>query len=343
MPISCGIQCMTCDYPIHMDTYKGCSHACKYCFVKAKYAIHNVEPIHTTQSLRNFINGGRNYETRWCDWDIPIHWGGNSDPFQPAELEHHCSLECLEIFADTGYPFIVSTKNPVMLTQEPYLSLISKCRCVLQISMACSKYDRLEQGAPTFTERLKAADFLHDKVTRIIARVRPYFPDCHEDIVKAIPEYAKAGIYGISISSYITKKKTQGMKRYGNTYMFDCDFLEPLLREIKQVCHDNGLKFFCCEDGFEHWSDSLTCCGTMGLEDFKPNTYNISHMSYDDEQPEPTEAMKAINTYQPFKCIGQSQTWAMHCKTMTFMELVLEQAEQRIPYNRQCVERYRDE
>ena len=324
MPISCGIQCMSCDYPIHFDTYKGCSHACKYCFVKQKYDISNIEPIHTTKSLRNFIEGKRNFETKWCDWAIPLHWGGNSDPFQACELEHKCSLECLEVFAETKYPFIVSTKNPLMLTEEPYLSLISQCRCVLQISMGCSKHDKLEPGAPSYEERLKAAAFLSDKVTRIIARVRPYFPDCHKDILAELPRYAKAGIYGISISSFISKKKQKGMKRYGTNYCFETEIIAPKFKEIKNKCHEVGLKFFCCEADLDHWSDDLSCCGTMGLEDFKPNIYNVPHLAYDEVKPEPTEAMKATDTYQPFKCIGQSQAWAMKCKDKSFSDLMLE-------------------
>ena len=332
MPVTCGIQCLSCDYPIHMDTYKGCEHACKYCFVKQKYAIHNVQPIHTTKSLRNFIEGKRNFETKWCDWAIPIHWGGNSDPFQPCEKEYHCSLDCLEIFAETGYPFIVSTKNPVMLTEEPYLSLIKKCRCVLQISMACSKYDKLETGAPTYKERLQAAEFLSDKVTRIIARVRPYFPDCHAEIVNELPNYAKAGIFGISISSYATKKKTKGMIRYGANYLFDIDFLVPKFQEIRDVCHANGLKFFCCEDSIDHWSDDLSCCGTMGLDDFKPNIYNVPHLAYDEVKPEPTAAMLANDTYQPFKCIGQTQAWALKCKGKSFAQLMLECGQEQIDW-----------
>lgn len=342
MAVTCGIQCLTCDYPIHFDTYKGCSHGCKYCFVKQKYAIHNVEPVNTKKSLENFVNGKRNFETKWCDWNIPLHWGGNSDPFQECEKEYKCSLECLKIFARTKYPFIVSTKNPSMLTVEPYLSLIRQCRCVLQISMACSKYDRLEPGAPSFAERLKSAEFLSDKVTRIIARVRPYFPDCHKDILKTIPEYARSGIYGISISGFVSKKKQNGMTRYGNNYAFSNDILAPKFREIKQACRDNGLKFFCCEDGLEHWSDSLTCCGTVGLDDFIPNTYNISHLSYDKIPPEPTEAMKDPDTYQPFKCIGQSQAWALKCKNKSFADLMIECGGDRIEPNRENLEKWKE-
>lgn len=324
MSIKCGGQCLTCDYPIKFDTYKGCSHACKYCFVKQKYAIHNIEPMRTTKSLKSFIEGKRNFETKWCDWNIPLHWGANSDPFQICELTHKCSLECLEVFAETKYPFIVSTKNPCLLTQEPYLSLISKCRCVLQISMGCSRHDKLEPGAPPYEERLKAAAFLSDKVTRIIARIRPFFPDCHKDIIREIPRYAQAGIYGISSSSFASKKKQKGMTRIGNNYVFTNDYLAPLYREMKKVCHENGLKFFCEEDGLDHWSDDISCCGTMGLEDFKPHTYNVPHLAYDDPKPEPTEAMKESDTWQPFKCIGQSTAFAEKCKGRSFADLMLE-------------------
>lgn len=336
MSISCGIQCLSCDYPIHFDTYKGCSHACKYCFVKQKYDISNIQPMHTTKSLRNFIEGKRNFETKWCDWAIPLHWGGNSDPFQACELEHKCSLECLEIFAETKYPFIVSTKNPVMLTKEPYLSLISQCRCVLQVSMACSKYDKLEQGSPTYEERLQAVKALSGNVTRVIARVRPYFPDCYKNILAELPRYAEAGIYGISISSFISKKQQKGMQRYGNNYMFSLDLLIPQYRQIMKVCHENGMRFFCCESGLDHWSDDLTCCGTEGLDDFKPHTYNIAHLAYDIPVPEATEAMKQPDTFQPFKCIGQSQAHAKKCIGHSFEELIHTFGDDSIAANRRA-------
>lgn len=335
MSISCGLQCVSCDFPIHFDTYKGCSHACKYCFVKAKYDVSNIEPINTTQSLKNFISGKRNFETKWCDWNIPLHWGGNSDPFQPCEKTYHKSLDCLEILADTHYPFIVSTKNPAMLTEEPYLSLIQRCNMVLQVSMACSKYDKLEQGSPSYEERLKAVDFLSDKVTMIIARVRPYFPDCHRDIVKELPRYAEAGIHGISISSFISIKKQKGMTRYGTRYMFPIEVLMPKYEEIKQVCHENGLKFYCSESDIEFLTDDLACCGTDGLDGFTGNKYNLSHLAFDEVAPEPTEAMKAKDTYQPFKCIGQSQAWAMKCKDKSFAELMIEIGADRIEFMRE--------
>ena len=328
--IRCGPQCLTCDYPIHFDTYNGCGHACKYCFVKHKYSIENVKPIKMTTKLKNFIEGKRTFETKWCDWDIPLHWGANSDPFQPCERVYKNSLECLKVFADTGYPVIISTKNPVMLTEEPYISLLEKSNVVLQVSMACGKYDKLETGAPTYEERLKAVKILSSKVKRVVARVRPYFPDCHKDILQEIPRYKEAGIYAISVSAFYTLKKQKGMTRYGNAYQFPNEFLYPKYLELKEQCHKYGIVFLCSECGLDHLGDNLNCCGCDGLEDFKPNTFNVSHLAYDDIEPQATEAMKATDTYQPFKAIGQNQAWAMKCKDKSFEELMFEIGGERI-------------
>ena len=335
MAISCGVQCLNCDFPIHFDTYKGCEHACKYCYVKQKYSIVKVEPISTTRSLKNFIAGGRNYDTRWCDWNIPLHWGANSDPFQPCEERYLMSLECLKILVDTQYPFIVSTKNPCMLLKEPYLSLVSRANMVLQISMACSKYDSLEPNAPKYEDRLRAATVLSEKVQRIIVRTRPYFPDCHKEIIQELPRYKEAGIHGISISGFVSSKKQKGMKRYGTAYLFPVEILAPRFKQIKKACHDVGLKFYCSEMDLKFLTDDMACCGTDGLEGFVPNVYNISHFALDETMPVATPAMNGENTYQPFKCIGQSQEWALKCKWKTFAELMKSIDMSSIEYIRQ--------
>lgn len=319
--ISCGVQCLVCDYPIHLDTYSGCSHACRYCFVKQKYSIDNVHPLDSAKKLRAFINGKRTADTKWCDWAIPIHWGANSDPFQVCELEYKKSLECLEVFAETHYPFIVSTKNPVLLTSEPYLGLMSRCDCVLQISMACPKYDKLEAGAPGFKERLNAASVLSKHVTRVIARVQPFFPDCFKDILEEIPNYASAGIYGIIVEGYSTFKQQKGMQKDGSKYDFPLEVLVPMYKEIKEECHNNGLRFFCGEDRVRFLGDSLTCCGTENLEAFKPNTFNVEHLAHD-VGTKAKDAMKSTDTFQPFKCRSQHQRWAAVCKGKSFEQLM---------------------
>lgn len=322
--ISCGLQCVNCPYPIHLDTYSGCSHACRYCFANEKLTIANIKPLNNAKALRSFINGHRTLETKWCDWDIPLHWGANSDPFQACETEYKRTLECLEIFAETKYPFIISTKNPVLATKEPYLSLLSQCNVVFQISMACSRYDKLEPGAPDFEKRLKAAKILSRRVQRVIARIQPYFIDCKSAIIKELPRYKEAGIYGIIVEGYKSKKKQKGLIKDGSRYRFPLDILADHCKQIKEEAHKNGLMFFQSDDGIDHLSDDLACCGTYGLEGFKPNTYTLSYIAYQPDIAIPTEAMKQIGTTRPFRSIRQSQAWELHIKDKSFVDMLSE-------------------
>ena len=53
----CGSQVPICDVPIRFDTYKGCSHGCKYCFVFRKVDIKNIKLDETSTALLSFIKG----------------------------------------------------------------------------------------------------------------------------------------------------------------------------------------------------------------------------------------------------------------------------------------------
>lgn len=93
MGIGCGSQVAFCDIPIRLDTYSGCTHGCRYCFVKRAKDITKVKPLNCIEQLKRFISGKRTVETKWCDWDIPLHWGGAFRPVpamretSPIELE----------------------------------------------------------------------------------------------------------------------------------------------------------------------------------------------------------------------------------------------------------------
>lgn len=76
MGIGCGSQVVLCEYPIRLDTYRGCSHGCRYCFAQNKTDISVIRPDNCIEALRRFIVGKRTTETNWCDWTIPLHWGG---------------------------------------------------------------------------------------------------------------------------------------------------------------------------------------------------------------------------------------------------------------------------
>lgn len=281
---NCGSQILFCDLPIRFDTYVGCSHGCEYCFVYRKYDMSNIRKAETKNSLINFINGKRMKETEWCDWNIPLHWGGMSDPFQPCELKYRNSLECLKVFAETKYPFVVSTKS-ILPVEEPYFSLFRECNCVFQCSMICSTLsNRVEKGAPSFEKRLAMMEKMSKICKRTIVRCQPYILDLHKEIMEQIPKIANAGVYGITYEPIKMQTKTKGMIKLGADYVYPKYLLKDKWLELKEECHKYKLVFLSAENRLRELGDSLTCCGCGGLEGFKVNKSNLNYRIHKPEE-----------------------------------------------------------
>lgn len=333
MACRCGSQIVLCNLPIRFDTYVGCSHGCRYCFVQKKTDIKHIKRDETAEGLRDFIEGKRSQETAWCDWKIPIHWGGMSDPFQPIEKSLGYSLECLKVFAETQYPFIVSTKGRLAADDE-YLGWLAKCNCVVQISMVCSKYDKLERGCPPYEERLAMLKKISARVQRTIVRAQPYMPEVYKDVMANIPRVAEAGAHGIVFEGMKFYKGKPGMVKVGGDNCYPLPVLERQFRELKEECHRNGLKFYSGENRLRAMGDSMTCCGCDGLEGFRPNEYNIC-MILNGKNPQPTEKMKEVGTGGPFKTLYQNAGSGQKIRRQSLYGLMQEEMAKKPEYYRQ--------
>ena len=301
MPRS-GSQVLICDLPVRFDTYSGCSHGCKYCFTQNKINLNNIKRAETKGALKSFIDGFRNQEVAWCDWDIPLHWSGMSDPFQPIEKTEKNSLECLELFAETRYPFIVSTKGRI-IAERHYLELFKSCKCIIQISMACSSYDVMEPGAPKFIERLQMAEKLSGTGKRVIVRLQPYLTSVKDEVINNLKAIREAGVYGVTIEGMKRKKKCPGTVRLGGDHVYPKGILRRDFAEIREAAKAVGLKFYCAENRLRDMGDSLCCCGVNdGEEGFETNKANMNHWVNDKSGFAYTDKMKE-------DCTG---AWAAH-------------------------------
>ena len=321
MAISCGSQIILCDVPIRLDTYNGCSHGCKYCFVQRRKNISVVSPENCINVLKSFINMKRGIETKWCDWKIPLHWGGVSDPFQPLEKKYKVSYNVLRVFLDTQYPFIFSTKGALSATRE-YLDIIKDCLCVAQISMVCDKYDILEPGAPNYNERLKMAEAFASVGKRVIARIQPFMPEVLNDVLNNIPKLKNVGVYGVVVEGMIFVAKKPGLVKVRGDWCYPEDVLYRCLKKIKEVCHLNHLSFYSGENRLRTMGDNLCCCGIDGLNGFVGNNFNIMHLKRG-EPVIPTQKMREIGTAQCFRGIQQESTYGEFCKKNSFFTVMM--------------------
>lgn len=318
---SCGSQCFLCDLPIRFDTYEGCSHGCEYCFAKKFKDISKIKNNESVVSLKNFVEGKRNIETNWCDWNIPLHWGGLSDPLQPCEKQRKISLECLKYLKQTQYPFVISTKGKLAI-EEPYLTLLSECNCVVQISAVCSSYDKLELGCPTYLERLEMAKILSNKCKRVIMRIQPYMHEVFQEVYDNLDKIKEAGIYGVIIEGMKYERKKVGLVKVVGDYTYPYNVIKSDFIKLKQKAHDLGLKIYAGENRIRTLGDSLTCCGIDGLEGFVPNKFNLNHLVNGDKQ-KPTEKMKEIGTAGCFS-IEQTTSEGIKIRNQSFGYSMLE-------------------
>ncbi len=326
----CGSQVILCDIPVRFDTYKGCSHGCKYCFTAKKYDIRDIKLGETEKALRAFIEGKRTGDIKWCDWDIPLHWGGLSDPFQPVELEYKNSYECLKIFAETQYPFVFSTKGHVVARPE-YLELLSRCNCAGQISLTTRRFvEAFEPGAPSYDERLEIARKVVPNVKRLMIRVQPYTPETKGEILAALSTWAELGAYGIILEGLkLLKKKPPCTERVAGDFCIPLKTLKKQFQEIKDECHRVGLKFFCGENRLRSMGDSLCCCGVDGIEGWQVNKANLNHI-YFDEQVKFTDRMKSPATGSAFRGMCQATVTGRILRNNSFKQNMTAYAKDKI-------------
>lgn len=317
----CGSQCWLCDLPVHFDTYTGCTHDCRYCFARKQRNIEQIGLNEGPKQLADFISGKRNRDTNWCDWDIPIHIGGLSDPFQPLEKKYRRMYECLEILAETKYPVIISTKGRLCVTPE-YLSLLSKCNVCMQVSIVCQSYDKLEKGAPPFEERLEMVATLAKTVPRVNVRVQPYMHEVFREVMDNVPRFAEAGAYGATFEGMKFQKKKPGLIKCGGDMVYPVNILQHDFERLRDECHKAGIKFWSGENRLRRMGDSLTCCGIEGMEGFIPNTYNLNHLLNGDKV-EPTNLMCQPQTAQCMHATAQKAGAWERQKNMSFRDALL--------------------
>jgi len=308
-----GSQVVLCDYPVRFDTYKGCVSGCRYCFTRRKKdeiigTKVEVENDEGPQALRNFIDGERKHEVSWIDsdWKFPLHFGGMSDCFQPVEREKRRMFQCMEILAETEYPWIVSTKHALPANPE-YLSLLSKCNVCFQYSLVSPEYDKLEPGAPSFYQRLEIIKKVAAVVPRMIVRIQPYMIEELDNVLNiTLPKSKEAGVYGVVIEGMkCYEGKLPGMEQVGGDLCYPTWLLEEHFTKIRTRAKDLGLAFFCGENRLRWMGDSLGCCGCDDMPGFVGNKYNLNHI-YMGEDPQPTPAMKKVGTTVCFRTLQQS-------------------------------------
>lgn len=194
-----------------INPYRGCSHACTYCFARgtheyldldggADFDSQIVVKVNVVEVLEKELRRGS-----WEHETVAL--GTNTDPYQRAEGRYKLMPGIIETLAASGTPMSILTKGTLIRRDIPLLVKAAQ-RVPVDVQMSIAMYDdelqkAIEPGAPTTQARLDTVRALADagfRVTVFLMPIMPHMTDSVAAIDAALTRIKAAGartvIYG---------------------------------------------------------------------------------------------------------------------------------------------------
>ena len=186
-----------------INPYRGCSHACVYCFARpthryldfadpAAFDADVVVKINVSEVLRA--------ELARPSWrGAPVALGTNTDPYQRAEGRYRLMPDLLQALSDAATPISLLTKGTLLRRDVPLLATLAE-RGPVDLAMSVAVFDPdlhalVEPGTPSATARLATVRAARDAGLDcgvFLMPVLPYLTDTVSHLDTALQAIADA-------------------------------------------------------------------------------------------------------------------------------------------------------
>jgi DNA repair photolyase len=187
-----------------VNPYRGCSHACRYCFARNTHTYLDLDAGHDFDSrVIVKVNAGQLLRKelaapRWSGEAIAM--GTNVDCYQRAEGRYRLMREILAALRDAANPFSILTKGTLIARDLDLLRQSAEVTSV-GLSMSVGFVDEplwrsVEPGTPSPRRRLDVVRQLVDAgfaVGVLMAPILPGLTDTDESIDATVAAIARAG------------------------------------------------------------------------------------------------------------------------------------------------------
>ena len=197
-------------FPWTINTFRGCSHACVYCFARGTHAYLDLDTGRDFDRevvvKTNAVDVLRRELARPSWTREHVAMGTNTDPYQRAEGRYRLMPGVVEALAASGTPFSILTKG-TLLRRDLDLLTAAATRVPVGIGVSVAVHDddlqrRLEPGAPTVAARLeliRAVRAAGLPCGVFLAPVLPVLTDTLRHLDRAIRSLADAGATGVTV------------------------------------------------------------------------------------------------------------------------------------------------
>ena len=194
-----------------INPYRGCSHACLYCFARGTHEYLDLDAGADFDSqiiVKTNVAEVLQRELRAGSWQHEhVALGTNTDPYQRAEGRYALMPSIIDALAESGTPLSILTKGTLIRRD---LGVLAEARRRIPIDLAFSiaVFDdalqhSIEPGTPTATARLeavRAATAAGFGVTVFMMPVMPHLTDSIPALDEALARIKEAGavrvVYG---------------------------------------------------------------------------------------------------------------------------------------------------
>ncbi|MFJ5955819.1 Rv2578c family radical SAM protein [Paenarthrobacter sp. NPDC092416] len=203
-----------------VNPYRGCSHACVYCFARKSHTYLEfdagqdfdsqvVVKINAAEVLRKELA-----KPSWERHQVAL--GTNTDPYQRAEGRYALMPGIIGALADSGTPFSILTKGTLLARDIPLLKhAATQVPVDLGISLAMTNQDLaaiIEPGTPSPRARLKLISRLRDAGLGCGVMAMPILPwltDSDEALDALFSALTEAGATGVTAGALYLKPGTR--------------------------------------------------------------------------------------------------------------------------------------
>ncbi|HWI30290.1 MAG TPA: Rv2578c family radical SAM protein [Microbacterium sp.] len=187
-----------------VNPYRGCSHACVYCFARGTHEYLDLDGGHdfdTQVVVKINVAEVLQKELRRGSWThAPVMLGTNTDPYQRAEGRYKLMPDIVGALAGSDTPFSILTKGTLLRRDLPLLADAAQ-HVRVSLAMSIAVFDdqlqkTIEPGTPTAQARLdtvRAATEAGFGVTVFLMPILPHLTDSIAALDDALRRIKESG------------------------------------------------------------------------------------------------------------------------------------------------------
>ena len=269
-------QLCTCPDKLTFNPYTGCDHGCIYC-----YASSYIPRFSDCRPKKNLLSRLKKEAANLkCEL---ISMSNSSDPYPRLEQKLGLTRKSLETLAESLCRLQIVTKSDLVTRDIDILQTVPCAVSVTVLTLDDGLSRKLEPNAPVSSKRLKAIDALVAAGIPTTVRIDPVIPFVNDDLAELVENVADLGVLHVTSSSY--KVKPDNWRRFSAVFPKAAEQLKPLyfgegervgrstylpkklrfslMKKVKNLTEEHGLKFGCCREGLN--LNSGVCDGSWTI------------------------------------------------------------------------------